>query len=69
MRYIFSVIHDRSNSGTPEEIQRIDVFNEKLIAGGHRILAQWQRTNGPGSEGERDARRHVARVAAFTGFR
>ena len=40
MRYIFSVIHDRSNSGTPEEIQRIDVFNEKLIAGGHRILAE-----------------------------
>ena len=40
MRYIFSVIHDRSNSGTPEEMQRIHAFNEKLIAGGHRILAE-----------------------------
>lgn len=40
MRYIFSVIHNRSNSGTPEEMVAIDAFNEKLIAGGHRLLAE-----------------------------
>lgn len=40
MKYIFSVIHDQSNSGTAEEMVNIDAFNEKLIAGGHRLLAE-----------------------------
>lgn len=39
MRYIFSVIHDQSNSGTAEEMAAINIFNEKLVSGGHRVLA------------------------------
>ena len=40
MRYIFSVIHDRANSGTPEEMAAINIFNQKLIDNGQRILAE-----------------------------
>jgi hypothetical protein len=39
MRYLVSVIDDRSNSGTPEEMVEIDAFNERLQAAGHWVFA------------------------------
>ena len=39
MRYLVSVIDDKTNSGTPEEMVAIDAFNEKLVAGGHWVFA------------------------------
>ncbi|MDQ0894967.1 YciI family protein [Agromyces ramosus] len=39
MQYLVSVIDDRSNSGTPEEMVAIDHFNDRLRAGGHWVFA------------------------------
>jgi len=39
MRYLVSVIDDKTASGTAEEMAAIDVFNEKLRAGGHWVFA------------------------------
>ncbi|MFC7531811.1 YciI family protein [Actinoplanes sp. GCM10030250] len=39
MQYLLSVIHDKSNSGTAEEMAAIDVFNERLQAEGHWVFA------------------------------
>jgi hypothetical protein len=39
MRYLISVIDDRSESGTAAEMAAIDVFNELLVAKGHWLLA------------------------------
>lgn len=39
MKYLVSVIDDKTNSGTPEEMQAIDAFNEHLQAGGHWVFA------------------------------
>ncbi len=39
MQYLVNVIDGRSNSGTADEMAAIDVFNEKLIAGGHWVFA------------------------------
>jgi len=39
MQYLVNVIDSRSNSGTPEELEAIDAFNEKLIARGHWVFA------------------------------
>lgn len=39
MQYLVSVIDDRTNSGTPEEMVAIDAFNERLQAGGHWVFA------------------------------
>ena len=39
MQYLVNVIDGRSNSGTAEEMAAVDVFNEKLIAGGHWVFA------------------------------
>lgn len=39
MQYLVSVIDDRTNSGTPEEMVAIDAFNEKLRTGGHWVFA------------------------------
>ncbi|GAB2601053.1 hypothetical protein Aab01nite_64340 [Paractinoplanes abujensis] len=39
MQFFVSVIHDKSNSGTPEEMVAIDAFNETLVAGGHWVFA------------------------------
>ncbi|TDO32901.1 YciI family protein [Paractinoplanes brasiliensis] len=39
MRFFVSVIHDKANSGTPEEMAAIDAFNETLVAGGHWVFA------------------------------
>jgi hypothetical protein len=39
MQYLVSVIHDKANSGTPEEMAAIDVFNDRLQAEGHWVFA------------------------------
>jgi hypothetical protein len=39
MQYLVNVIDGRSNSGTAEEGAAIDVFNDKLRAGGHWVFA------------------------------
>jgi hypothetical protein len=39
MQYLVSVIADRANSGTPEEMAAIDVFNDRLKAEGHWVFA------------------------------
>jgi hypothetical protein len=39
MQYLFSVIHDKANSGTPEEMAAIDAFNERLVAENHWVFA------------------------------
>ncbi|GIG23571.1 hypothetical protein Cch01nite_42950 [Cellulomonas chitinilytica] len=39
MQYLVSVIDDRTASGTDEEMAAIDVFNDRLRAGGHWVFA------------------------------
>jgi hypothetical protein len=39
MQYLVSVIDDKTNSGTPEEMAAIDVFNDRLEAEGHWVFA------------------------------
>jgi hypothetical protein len=39
MQYMVSVIDDKSNSGTPEEMVAIDAFNERVRAEGHWVFA------------------------------
>jgi hypothetical protein len=39
MQYLFTVIDDRTGSGTPDEMVAIDAFNERLIADGHWVFA------------------------------
>ena len=39
MQYLVSVIDDTTGLATPDEMAAIDVFNERLIAGGHRVFA------------------------------
>ncbi|XVV08260.1 YciI family protein [Actinoplanes sp. CA-131856] len=39
MRYLVSVIDDKSNSGTDDEMAAIHVFNEGLQARGHWVFA------------------------------
>src|SRR5687768_13369847 len=39
MQYLVSVIDDKSNSGTPDEMVAIDAFNDQLQAEGHWVFA------------------------------
>ena len=39
MQYLVSVIDDKTNSGTPEEMAAIDAFNEQVQADGHWVFA------------------------------
>jgi hypothetical protein len=39
MQYLLSVIHDSAGVATPEEDAAIDVFNDRLRAGGHWVFA------------------------------
>jgi hypothetical protein len=39
MQYLFSVIDDKTNSGTPAELAAIDVFNDRLRAEGYWVFA------------------------------
>ncbi|WP_214324890.1 YciI family protein [Nonomuraea sediminis] len=39
MQYLISVIHDQASLATPDEHAAIDVFNDRLQAGGHWVFA------------------------------
>ena len=39
MQYLFSVIDDQANSGTQEEMDAVDVFNDRLQAEGYWVFA------------------------------
>jgi hypothetical protein len=39
VQYLVSVIHDKSDLAAPDEQAAIDVFNERLQAGGHWVFA------------------------------
>jgi hypothetical protein len=39
MQFLISVIDDLAASSTPEEMEAIDIFNDKLRAGGHWVFA------------------------------
>ena len=39
MQYLVSVINDRSNSGTPDEMAAINEFNDRLQTQGHWVFA------------------------------
>lgn len=39
MRFLISVIDDKSNSGTEAEMRAVDAFNDKLEAQGHWVFA------------------------------
>jgi hypothetical protein len=38
-QYLMSVLDDKSNSGTPEEMKAVQAFNEGLQADGHWVFA------------------------------
>jgi hypothetical protein len=39
MQYLVSVIDDKTNSGTPEEMTAITAFNQRVQADGHWVFA------------------------------
>jgi hypothetical protein len=39
MQYLVSVIHDKADYATPDEMAAIDVFNDRLNAEGHWVFA------------------------------
>jgi hypothetical protein len=39
MQYLFSVVYDRTDLATPDEMAAIDVFNDRLQAEGHWVFA------------------------------
>jgi len=39
MLYLVSVIDDRSNSATSDEMAAIDAFNDRMVAQGHWVFA------------------------------
>ena len=39
MKFVIFVLDSLSNSGSPEEMQKIDIFNEKLNADGNWVYA------------------------------
>jgi len=39
MQYLVSVIHDRADLATPDEMAAIDAFNDRLAAEGHWVFA------------------------------
>ena len=39
MQYMVSVIDDKANNGTQEEMDAVDAFNDKLIADGNWVFA------------------------------
>jgi hypothetical protein len=39
MQYLLSVIHDSPDLATADEMATIDVFNDRLIVGGHWVFA------------------------------
>lgn len=49
--YLMSVLHDKPNSATADELATISAFNERLEAEGHRVFA-----GGPASSKHRNRR-------------
>lgn len=39
MKYLISVIHDKSDLATSDEMAAIDVFNDRLVSEGHWVFA------------------------------
>jgi hypothetical protein len=39
MQYLVSVIYDKADLATPDEMATIDVFNDRLVAEGHWVFA------------------------------
>lgn len=39
MKYLISVIHDKSDLATGDEMAAIDVFNDRLVSEGHWVFA------------------------------
>ncbi len=39
MQYLVSVIDDKTNSGTPDELAATEVFNDRLVADGNWVFA------------------------------
>ena len=39
MQYLVSVVHDQTDTATDDEMEAIDVFNERLRAEGHWVFA------------------------------
>ena len=39
MQYMVSVIDDQANNGTQEEMDAVDVFNDRLMADGYWVFA------------------------------
>ncbi|TCM40265.1 YciI family protein [Kribbella sp. VKM Ac-2568] len=39
MQYLVSVIDDKTNSGTPDEMIAINAFNDRLVADGNWVFA------------------------------
>ncbi|GAA1597149.1 YciI family protein [Kribbella sancticallisti] len=39
MKYLVTVIDDKTNSGTSDEMAAINAFNERLVAEGHWVFA------------------------------
>jgi hypothetical protein len=39
MQYLVSVIDDKTNSGTPDEMVAINAFNDRLVAEGNWVFA------------------------------
>jgi hypothetical protein len=39
MQYLVSVIDDKTNSATADEMAAIDVFNDRMVAEGHWVFA------------------------------
>jgi hypothetical protein len=60
MQYLVSVIDNTTGSGTPEEMAAIDVFNDRLRAGGHWVFAAG--LGGPGTATVIDNRNGAAVV-------
>lgn len=39
MQYLVSVIYDKADLATPDEMAAIDVFNDRLVAEGYWVFA------------------------------
>jgi hypothetical protein len=39
MQYLVSVIYDKADLATPEEMAAVDAFNDRLVADGHWVFA------------------------------
>jgi hypothetical protein len=47
MQYLVSVIDDKTNSGTPDEMAAINAFNDRLEAEGHWVFEEGREWSPP----------------------